>query len=103
MNTDPIVERRVQTMGAGIRPRQIILFGSRASGKAASESDLDLGVVGDGEHSKQQIKLDIRRLLEPAELALDLFVLTPDELKHQKHVANTLARESTERGVAVYE
>jgi hypothetical protein len=31
-----------------------------------------------------------------------VFVLTPDELESQRRVANTLAREATERGLVCY-
>jgi predicted nucleotidyltransferase len=102
MISDPIVERAVQVIAEAIHPQKIILFGSRARGTARPDSDLDLVIIYGGEKSKRQIKLDIHRLLEPASFPLDLFVLSPDEMRRQRHVANTLAREVSERGVTVY-
>jgi len=102
MISDPRVEHVVKIIAEAIHPQKIILFGSRATGKARPDSDLDLVIIYEGEKSKRQIKLDIHRLLEPASLPMDLFVLTPEEMLRQRHVANTLAREIAERGVTVY-
>jgi len=102
MISDPRVEHVVKIIAEAVHPQKIILFGSRARGKARPDSDLDLVIIYEGEKSKRQVKLDIHRLLEPASLPMDLFVLTPEELLRQRHVANTLAREIAERGVTVY-
>jgi uncharacterized protein len=102
MSSDPVVERVVKIIAEAIRPQKIILFGSRAMGTARPDSDLDLVVIYAGEKSKRQVKLDIHRLMQPERLPLDLFVLSPEEMQRQRHVANTLAREVAERGVTVY-
>jgi predicted nucleotidyltransferase len=102
MSSDPVVERVVKVIAEAIHPQKIILFGSRATGTARPDSDLDLVVIYAGEKSKRQVKLDIHRLMEPESLPMDLFVLSPEEMQRQRHVANTLAREVAERGVTVY-
>jgi predicted nucleotidyltransferase len=102
MSSDPVVERVVKIIAEAIHPEKIILFGSRATGTARPDSDLDLVVIYAGEKSKRQVKLDIHRLMEPESLPMDLFVLSPEEMQRQRHVANTLAREVAERGVTVY-
>src|SRR5947199_434995 len=102
MISDPVVERVVKIIAEAIHPQKIILFGSRATGTARPDSDLDLVVIYAGEKSKRQVKLDIHRLMEPGSLPMDLFVLSPEEMQRQRHVANTLAREVAERGVTVY-
>jgi predicted nucleotidyltransferase len=102
MNSDPVVKRVVKIIAEAIHPQKIILFGSRAKGTARPDSDLDLVIIYAGEKSKRQVKLDIHRLLEPASFPMDLFVLSPEEMLRQRHVANTLAREVAERGVTVY-
>jgi predicted nucleotidyltransferase len=102
MSSDPVVERVVKIIAEAIHPQKIILFGSRAMGTARPDSDLDLVVIYAGEKSKRQVKLDVHRLMQPESLPIDLFVLSPEELLRQRHVANTLAREVAERGVTVY-
>jgi predicted nucleotidyltransferase len=98
---DLVVERVVKVIAEAIHPQKIILFGSRAKG-VRPDSDVDLVVIYAGEKSKRQVKLDIHRLMEPVSVPMDLFVLSPEELQRQRHVANTLAREVAERGVTVY-
>ncbi len=103
MISDPLVQEVVHRIAEAIRPEKIILFGSRATGHARPDSDLDLLVVYAGERSKHEVKLAIQRLFPWRDFSMDLFVLTPEELETFRHVANTLAREATERGVVCYE
>ena len=100
--TDPLVEQVVHRIAEAIHPRQIILFGSRATGQARPDSDLDLLIVYSGDKSKREIKLAVQRLFPARDFSMDVFVLTPDELETYRHVANTLAREASERGVVCY-
>jgi len=102
MIADPLVNRVVSRIAAEIRPRKIILFGSRATGTARPDSDLDLLIVYSGERSKRDLKVDIQRLFPSRDFSMDLFVLTPEELETFRHVANTLAREASEKGVVCY-
>jgi len=102
MSSDPVVERVVKIIADAIHPEKIILFGSRAMGTARPDSDLDLVIIYAGEKSKRQVKLDIHRLMESESFPIDLFVLSPEEMLRQRHVANTLAREVAERGVTVH-
>lgn len=98
----PSVDEIVQRIADHIRPEKIILFGSRARGKASPESDIDLLIVYAGPKSKREVKLEIHGLFEHPDFSMDVFVLTPQELETQKAIANTLAREVTERGVVFH-
>jgi len=42
LNRDPLVESIVSRIAAAIHPDRIILFGSRATGTARADSDVDL-------------------------------------------------------------
>lgn len=99
---DPLVERVVKQIAELVHPQKIILFGSRATGQARPDSDLDLLIVYSGKKSKREVKLDVQRLFPARDFSMDLFVLTPEELDKFRHVANTLAREASERGVVCY-
>ena len=99
---DPLVERVVRRIAEAIHPRQIILFGSRAQGAGRYDSDLDLVIIYDGPIPKRDLKHRVHELFEHPDFSMDLFVLKSDELHRQKHVANTLAREITEKGILVY-
>ncbi len=99
---DPLVDQVTKRIAEAIRPRQIMLFVSRATGRARPDSDLDLLIVYSGDKSKQEVKRSVQRLVPARDFAMDLFVLTPNELETYRHVANTLAREGTERRIACY-
>lgn len=99
---DPLVKKVVQRIAEAIRPQQIILFGSRAYGTARTDSDIDLLVVYAGPKSKRELKVEIHKLFKHPDFSMDVFVLTPQELEAQRRIANTLAREVSERGVVCY-
>ena len=97
--TDSVAGRVVATIAAQIRPQQIYLFGSRATGRAEPESDVDLLLVHAGWESPREVQLKTHRLFPRPEVALDVFVMSPEEFESQKRVANTLAREVSETGI----
>ncbi len=99
---DKLVASVVDTISEAIRPAKIILFGSRATGDAASSSDIDLVLLYSGPKTKREVRLETHRLFERPNFSLDVFVLTPEEYDSQKHVANTLAREVSETGIVCY-
>lgn len=100
---DPTVEKIVRKIAEEIKPEKIILFGSRALGRAAKDSDIDLVVVYEGEKPKREVQIAIHKLFKHPDFSLDVFVLSPEELESQKTIANTLAREISERGLVLYE
>jgi predicted nucleotidyltransferase len=99
---DPLVEKIVRTIVRAVKPDRVILFGSRASGKSQPDSDIDLLVVYSGKKSKHDVQIEIHKLFRHPGFSMDLFVMTPEELESQKRIANTLAREASERGVVCY-
>jgi len=99
---DPLVDRVARRIARSLKPDKIIVFGSRVSGEATAESDIDLLVIYSGPKSKREMQLTIHRLFRRPDFSLDVFVMTPQELEEQKSVPNTLAREASERGVVCY-
>ena len=93
----------VRNITSYINPVKIFLFGSRVSDDAHEDSDYDIVVIYDGEMTKREVELGIRKRLRPRDYPLDLFIMRSKELSDYKDVANSLAREITESGVVVYE
>lgn len=102
MIDDPLVERVVSRIAEAIRPAKIILFGSRATGNARPDSDLDLLVICEETVSKRQLKSAIRGLFPIQDFSMDLFILTPDEFERQKNVVSTVGRTAFKEGVVCY-
>lgn len=102
MAIDPLTDRVTRKIAAALAPRRIFLFGSRVRGDARPDSDLDLAVVYDGPLSKREARLAIHALFPRPDFSLDVFILSPDELEANQHVANSIAREVAEHGEPVY-
>ena len=99
---DSQLQQIIDKIVACIDPVKIYLFGSRAKGDSRDDSDYDIAVIYDGELSKRDVKLTIRKVFGLPDFSMDLFVLTSDELRRFNRIANTLEREITENGVVVY-
>lgn len=99
---DALVEKITRKIAATIRPDKIILFGSRAKGTATPDSDVDLVVVYSGPKSKREVELEIEDLFLYRDFSMDVIVMRPEDIESFKGVANTLAREVSERGVVYF-
>ena len=102
MVDDPLVNRVVKRIAEAVHPDKIILFGSRATGRARADSDLDLLIIYDGPVPKRELKLRIRRLFDAPDFGMDLFVLTADEFERQKKVVSTVGRVAAREGVVCH-
>ena len=69
---DDVVQRVVSTIAEAIRPKKIFLFGSRANGHSAPDSDIDLLLLCAGKHDKRRIRLEAHKLFRHPEFSLDV-------------------------------
>ncbi|NLB66152.1 MAG: nucleotidyltransferase domain-containing protein [Lentisphaerae bacterium] len=99
---DPLVRLVVEKIAEAIRPTQIHVYGSRVTGGATLESDVDVLILLDGETSHRDIQLQVHRLFSSPAVALDVSVMGTGEFEEQRGIANTLAREVHENGVLCY-
>ncbi len=72
------------------RPREIILFGSRARGEAGPESDIDLFIIVDD---------DARTERGPSRPGVDLFV---SAFERERRLVGTLANAAAEDGITLW-
>lgn len=84
------------------QPVQIILFGSRARGKAHPQSDVDLLVVFLELADKRKTAVDIRWALANLPVAKDILVTTPEELANQCDWVGTVLRSAQQEGKMLY-
>lgn len=94
------IVRRVLTVG---KPRKIVLFGSRADGRARADSDLDLLIVEDSNLPRHRRSARYRRALCGAFPAKDIVVWTPAEIEDWREVPNAFITTILRRGRVLYE
>lgn len=80
---DPIIRSFVEVVTKKMSPCTIILFGSRATGKARKDSDYDFLIISPKfkriEWEKRSAKIYLLKKNIPA--AMDIICLTPDEVE----------------------
>src|SRR3989344_3958493 len=75
------VNQIVEKIISKFKPQKVILFGSYAWGKPGPDSDLDLLVIKDIKKPRLELERELRGLLFPSGIPLDVLVYTPDELE----------------------
>ncbi len=83
-------------------PDRIILFGSRANGKARADSDVDLLVVMECDVAGARKAAEILNRVEP-EFAVDLIVRTPQEIRKRLALQDRFLSDILQRGKVMYE
>ena len=99
---DPKLDEIVRRIVDAVHPTKIYLFGSRARGEAEEDSDYDFLIIYDGQLSKREVKLAVRRGFGLVDFGMDMFVLSSAEYEWQKDVATTLGMEVSLTGQVVY-
>jgi HEPN domain-containing protein/predicted nucleotidyltransferase len=93
-----VIERLV----TGYQPERILLFGSRATGAAGDESDIDLLVVKDTNAPPRERRAEVERLLADRALPLDICVYTPAELRRLYRLGSPFIEEVLDTARVVY-
>jgi uncharacterized protein len=94
----------LDSLVAYFRPRQIILFGSRARGTADKDSDIDLLVVIDDDAPKE--KLTLKAGFEAASSypgATDIVPCRLSTYRARADIVGTLCNTAAREGIIVYE
>jgi predicted nucleotidyltransferase len=103
MNLEKIVRSVTRLTVRCLDPEAVILFGSVAQGRVRPESDVDLLVVGKFREPRGLRGLELKGLLEAFPLAIDLQLVTVDELAVELENPHSLARTIFQHGVCVYQ
>ena len=83
-------------------PDAIILFGSKATGKASPTSDIDLLVMKDTEERPIDRRLRVEKLLADRTVPLDLLVYTPKEVRYLFSIGSPFIEEVVRTGRVVH-
>lgn len=101
LNDDTLAAIVGRVVGAA-SPAQIILFGSAARGQMGPNSDVDLLVVKEGEYDKWQVLDEIYRSLIGVGQAVDVIVVTPEEVERFRGTHCLVIKPALEEGRLVY-
>ncbi|MGA2616789.1 MAG: nucleotidyltransferase domain-containing protein [Thermoguttaceae bacterium] len=95
---DDIVRRIVEVA----RPQQIVLFGSAARGTMGPDSDVDLLVIKAGRFGRDRLTTTIYRRLSGAGAAVDVVVVTPEEVARYRDTPCLVICPALREGKVVY-
>lgn len=84
------------------QPERIILFGSAARGDMGPNSDIDLLVIKSGEFDRGRLTERIYLNLHGAGAAVDVIVVTPQEVKRHRHTHCLVIAPALAEGRVVY-
>ena len=100
------IDRAVRTMVRRIvrqfHPDRVILFGSRARGKAGPDSDVDLLVLMPVEGPKHKKQVQIRVALHDIRVPKDIIVTTPEDFEWRKEIPGTIEYPAVKEGKLLY-
>jgi len=84
------------------RPKKVILFGSMAQGSIEEWSDIDLFIIKESEKRHLDRVTEVIHLVHPT-VGMDVFVLSPDEVKNALDDQNPYIEEILTEGKVLYE
>ena len=83
--------------------RQVILFGSAASGQMTPDSDVDVLMIEDELTGVRQESVRLRLLLGDVGLPVDVFAMTKERFEETKNVIGGLAYPAHKYGRVIHE
>jgi len=95
--------RVTRSIVSAFHPQKIILFGSRASGSAGPDSDVDLLVIMESDKPAGRRAADIFRLLKDRRFSLDVLVFTPGEIREKLLGFDPFLEDILKKGRVLYE
>ena len=84
------------------RPRRIVLFGSYATGRPTTDSDVDLLVIMPHKGKAVEKSVEIRMKVRPG-FPLDILVRSPKKVKERIAMGDTFMQDIVEKGKVLYE
>ncbi|MGN6540478.1 MAG: nucleotidyltransferase domain-containing protein [Ginsengibacter sp.] len=98
------IKNLIDEIVAGYDPEKIYLFGSYAKGNHNENSDIDLFIVKKTDKRKLDRNREVRKCIKTyPSTGLDVFVLTPSELKKGMREFINIGKEAVTTGKLVYE
>ncbi len=100
---DTLKEEIVRRVLNVARPREIIVFGSAASGRMDRDSDVDLLVTENAPGDARSESVRIRAALRGLEVPFDVIVMSADRFEETKGVIGGIAYPAHKYGRVIYQ
>ncbi len=101
--TRQIISNMTGVLVQAAHPKRIILFGSRARGETASDSDFDIMVVEEKPANRFAEIVRLNRLLRPFDMAIDLLVVSDENFQYWRDTPGNVYYEAATEGQVLYE
>ncbi|MCH8957306.1 nucleotidyltransferase domain-containing protein [candidate division KSB1 bacterium] len=97
------IDQAVKLLVEASHPLKIILFGSYACKSQREDSDVDLLVILPQVQSKYKKMVDLRRVLRPLKLPVDVLVFSKQEVDDWGHLPGTVLYWALKEGRVLHE
>ena len=97
----PVLDEVVRRVVEVADPDAIVLFGSAARDGIGPNSDIDLLVIKAGAHRRQLAQAIYRHLMGLGQ-AVDIVVLTPEDVQRYQHCPGMVVEPALREGKAIY-
>jgi uncharacterized protein len=101
--SEQMVQEMVTRIARQFRPKQIILFGSRARGQERASSDFDLLIVAPSTEPRWRRTVPVYRLLSGLGVPKDIIWWTPEEVAEWRGIKSHFINSALRDGRVVYE
>lgn len=99
---DNILKETVQRILSVVQPKKVLLFGSASRGEMHKDSDIDiLVVVQSGTHRRKTAQKIYRNMIGVG-FAVDIIVVTEDDIEEFKDNIGMIIRPAIEEGKILY-
>ncbi len=97
-----VLKEIIRRIVAVARPEKVILFGSAARDEMGPNSDLDLLVIKGGKFNRWRLTTTIYRHLRGADAAVDIVVVTPEEVERYRDTHCLVICPAVKEGKVLY-
>jgi predicted nucleotidyltransferase len=101
--TEALVKEITRKIVERFDPEKVVLFGSRSTGTARNDSDVDLLVIMDTDESSIQRAIEVKKACRPRFVSMDVLVKTPEEVETTLERGSFFLSEILEQGKVLYE